>query len=169
MLRSTLILTTAALWLAAAPGAGAATFTVLNNANSGAGSLRQAILDASGNAGADTILFNASLAGQTITLTTDSTYASLGITFGPTALVITGDTLTIDGSAAPGLSLSGNSARRVFAVATGATLALKNLTITAGKALGGAGGSYPSQGGGGAAGPAWAARFGMTAPCRLWG
>jgi hypothetical protein len=142
----------AGLGLAAAPGAGAATFTVMNANDSGAGSLRQAILDASGSPGADIIVFDASLAGQTITLTSDSTYPNLGTTFGPTALVINIDNITIDGSAASGLSISGNSARRVFAVTPGATLALKNLTITAGKALGGAGGTFPNMGGGGGGG-----------------
>ncbi|MFO0699340.1 MAG: DUF4347 domain-containing protein, partial [Nitrospira sp.] len=38
-----------------------ATFTVTNTNNSGAGSLRQAILDANGNAGTDTIAFNIAL------------------------------------------------------------------------------------------------------------
>src|SRR5258708_1818083 len=44
------------------------TFTVLNVADSGAGSLRQAILDANANAGADTINFAGQLHG-TIGLT----------------------------------------------------------------------------------------------------
>ena len=43
--------------------AAAATFTVTNTADSGAGSLRQAILDANANAGLDTIAFNVSGAG----------------------------------------------------------------------------------------------------------
>jgi hypothetical protein len=43
------------------------TFTVTNTNNSGAGSLRQAILDANANAGADVITFNISPGGvQTI-------------------------------------------------------------------------------------------------------
>jgi hypothetical protein len=46
----------------------AATFTVLNTADSGAGSLRQAILDANANPGLDTIAFNIPGAGvHTIT------------------------------------------------------------------------------------------------------
>jgi hypothetical protein len=54
-----------------APQAGAATtYTVTNTADSGAGSLRQAVDDANNNAGADIIVFDASAAG-TITLTTD--------------------------------------------------------------------------------------------------
>jgi hypothetical protein len=53
-------------WLLAAPLA-AATFTVTNTNDSGAGSLRQAILDANGNAGLDTIVFAISGSGvQTI-------------------------------------------------------------------------------------------------------
>ncbi len=43
--------------------ASAATFTVTNTNDSGAGSLRQAITDANGAAGADTIAFNVSGAG----------------------------------------------------------------------------------------------------------
>src|SRR5262245_23831799 len=46
----------------------AATFTVTNTSDSGPGSLRQAILDANGNAGLDTIAFNIPGAGvHTIT------------------------------------------------------------------------------------------------------
>src|SRR6187455_2104109 len=46
----------------------AATYTVINTADSGAGSLRQAIADANGNPGLDTIEFNIAAAGvQTIT------------------------------------------------------------------------------------------------------
>lgn len=53
-------LATAAL-LAVAPTAGAATFTVTSNADSGAGTLRQAILDANATAGADTVNFSAGM------------------------------------------------------------------------------------------------------------
>lgn len=42
----------------------AATFTVTNMDDSGAGSLRQAILDANANLGADTIAFQAGLTGM---------------------------------------------------------------------------------------------------------
>ena len=48
-----------------ASAAMAATFTVTTTADSGAGSLRQAILDANANAGLDTIAFNVSGAGCT--------------------------------------------------------------------------------------------------------
>jgi hypothetical protein len=47
-------------WASSTP---AATFTVTNTGDSGAGSLRQAILDANANAGADVIAFDVSGAG----------------------------------------------------------------------------------------------------------
>lgn len=61
----TLILTLAlsALILGRAEPASAATFTVINTNDAGPGSLRQAILDANGNPGADTITFNIPGAG----------------------------------------------------------------------------------------------------------
>ena len=52
----------------------AATYTVTNNNDSGAGSLRQAILDANSNGGSDNIVFNiagSSVAARTITLSSD--------------------------------------------------------------------------------------------------
>jgi hypothetical protein len=48
----------AAIWAVLGPPAWAATFTVTNTNDSGAGSLRQAITDANGNAGPDSIHFN---------------------------------------------------------------------------------------------------------------
>ena len=46
-----------------------ATFTVDNNNDAGAGSLRQAVIDANANPGHDNIDFNQNISGQTITLT----------------------------------------------------------------------------------------------------
>src|SRR5215510_2074234 len=54
-MRRFLIAASLTLW---ASSLAAATFTVTNTSDSGAGSLRQAILDANGNAGLDTISFN---------------------------------------------------------------------------------------------------------------
>ncbi|HUS36076.1 MAG TPA: right-handed parallel beta-helix repeat-containing protein [Verrucomicrobiae bacterium] len=72
----------------------AATFTVTNTADSGAGSLRQAILDANANAGPDVIDFNIAPAGEkTITLAN----ASGG-------LADISDPVTIDGTTQPGFS-----------------------------------------------------------------
>src|SRR5437879_4789351 len=66
-----------------------ALFTVTTTADSGAGSLRQAILDAAGNGVADTINFNSGLAGQSIVLTSNDAISA----FGPTALVINNDNI----------------------------------------------------------------------------
>ncbi|MDG4595915.1 MAG: choice-of-anchor Q domain-containing protein [Candidatus Contendobacter sp.] len=105
----------------------AATFTVTNLADAGLGSLRQAILDANGAAGADTITFQAGLTG-TITLTT----GQLAIT----------DSVDIQGPGAAMITVSGNNASRVFYLYNGsATLdvTISGLTITGGNANIGAG------------------------------
>ena len=101
--------------------------TVTNTADSGAGSLRQAISDA--NAG-DTIDFDASLNGQSIVLT-------------GTALSITKD-LTIDASSlAGGIIIDADATaanRRAVSISNGRTVQLDTVTIT--------GGSTTSSGGG---------------------
>ena len=129
-------------------------FTVTSAADSGDGTLRAAILEAADAGGSNTIDFDASLAGQTITLTSRDTDTS----YGPTALVINGDNVTIDGSNAPLLQLSGDGTQRIFAVSSTATLTLENITLTDGLAQGGAGGnagvSGSSGGGGGGGGGA---------------
>ncbi len=72
-------------WLARA-----ATYTVSNTNDTGAGSLRQAITDANGNAGADTIAFN---------------ITNLAFTISPvSALPSLTESVTIDGSTQPGYS-----------------------------------------------------------------
>ncbi len=91
-------------------------------------------------AAVDTITLNASLS-------TDAPY-------GPTEF-IDGSVynVTIDGSSVPGLTISGAGATRLFVVAPGGSLTLKNLTLSGGDASGGAGGSRQSGGdGGGGAG-----------------
>lgn len=105
----------------------AATFTVTNVGDSGAGSLRQAISDANGAAGADTIDFQAGLMG-TIVLTT----GQLAIT----------DSVTIQGPGAASISVSGNSASRVFYLYNSASLldvTISGITIDSGAASIGAG------------------------------
>ncbi|WP_165070285.1 beta strand repeat-containing protein [Paludisphaera rhizosphaerae] len=118
--------------------------------DSGPGSLRAAIATAAGNSEADTIVFDSSLAGQTITLTTNSS----DLAFGATALTITNDDVTIDAGAAKGLTISGDDARRIFSVGSGASLTLQNVTLADGLAQGGHGGDSTglSAGGGGGAG-----------------
>ena len=97
----------------------AANITVTSTADSGAGSLRDAIAAASSG---DNI--NVTVTG-TITLTTGT-------------LTIT-KSLTISGPGASDLAVSGNNAVQVFAVNSGATVAISGLTIENGVASGGGG------------------------------
>jgi hypothetical protein len=79
-----------------AGGVSAATFTVTSTNDSGAGSLRQAILDANGNPGADTIAFAISASGvQTIAPATPFPQIT--------------DAVTIDGYTQPGSSANTNT------------------------------------------------------------
>lgn len=92
-------------------------FTVMNLDDSGDGSLRQAILDANANPGADSIDFQDELAG-TITLTSGQ-------------LVIQDD-LTINGPGVFAITVSGNHASRVLQVNSAVNAAISGLTITDG-------------------------------------
>jgi beta-glucanase (GH16 family) len=85
---------------------------VENTADSGAGSLRKALISVCVDG---TIHFSPALAGQTITNLS-----------GPLVLV---KNVTIDGSAAPRVAISGNNTDRVFIVNAGTTATLSNLTI----------------------------------------
>ncbi|HEX2443916.1 MAG TPA: carbohydrate binding domain-containing protein [Vicinamibacterales bacterium] len=89
--------------------------TVATSADSGPGSLRQhlAALPAGGS-----VAFAPALAGETIVLTS-----------GP--LVLAKD-VVIDASAAPGLTLSGNGADRVFIINSGTEATLRHLTVANG-------------------------------------
>ncbi|HMN59208.1 MAG TPA: family 16 glycosylhydrolase, partial [Anaerolinea sp.] len=89
--------------------------TVTSAADSGAGSLRKALASV---CVGGTITFAPALSGQTITLLS-----------GPLTL---GKNVTVDGSAAPGLAISGNNADRVFIVNPNTTVALRYLTVTQG-------------------------------------
>lgn len=94
----------------------ALTYTVTNLNNSGAGSLRQAILNANAHAGSDLITFNLS---GTITLA-----SSL-----PNII----DHLKIDGGG-KNIIISGNDLHAVMYIASGITLTLNRLTIVHGNA-----------------------------------
>ena len=90
------------------------TLTVLNNLDSGAGSLRTEIAVAHNG---DTIVFAPSLVGQTITLTSGQ--------------LLIRKNLTIAGPGAGQLTVSGNNASRVFEVAkTVRSVTLSGLTIS---------------------------------------
>ncbi len=107
----------------------AATYTVTNTNDSGAGSLRAAIAAASTTLDANVIKFDATAfaAPQTITLTSGQLEIASNLT------------LTIDGTNANRLSISGNNTSRVFYVDLGAVLTINNLTITQGNAENGGG------------------------------
>jgi hypothetical protein len=97
------------------------TFTVLNLADSGTGSLRAAIADANVHSGADVIRFAGGLQG-TIALGSE-----LRIT----------DDLTINGRGENHLTISGNNATRVFSISGSTTdVEFTRLTIADGSATG---------------------------------
>jgi len=95
----------------------AASLTVTSTADSGAGSLRQAIADA---ASGDTITFNLPNP-STITLASQLTIDK---------------NVTITGPGAGQLTISGNNAVRVFNVSSGGTLNLSGVTVANGNAVG---------------------------------
>ncbi len=103
------------------------TLTVLNNLDSGAGSLWAEIAASKPK---DTIVFNPSLNGQTITLTSGE--------------LIIPNSLTIAGPETGNLTISGNFASRVFEVGqtqtNGIKVTLSGLTISNGAAQDGLGG-----------------------------
>jgi predicted outer membrane repeat protein len=107
----------------------AATYDVSILADSGAGSLRQAILDANASAGADTITF--SVSGM--------------IVLGSSLPIITDD-LVIDGSGYS-VTISGNNLYRVMHINTGKSVTLIYLSIYAGSAPATSGGGVDNGGG----------------------
>ncbi len=109
----------------------AGTQTVTFADDSGPGSLRQAVLAA---ASGDIIVFDPSLNGQTITLTSGEIDVNTSVT------------ITGPGSAL--LTISGNNASRVFHFAGGASI-LSGVTIAQGNVAGGNGTSGNGGGGGG--------------------
>jgi hypothetical protein len=99
------------------------TLTVLSNADSGPGSLRDTIAAAQSG---DKIVFDPSLAGQTIMLTTGE--------------LVIDKSLSVKGLGADQLTISGNGANRVFDLTgSGANVAIANLTIANGLAAQGGG------------------------------
>src|SRR5262245_61420920 len=97
------------------------TFTVRNLLDSGAGSLRQAVLDANANPGADLIRFAPAARDGAIALTS----GQLDVT----------DDLTIDGPGRNRLTVSGNDASRVFHISGSTTdVVITRLTIADGRA-----------------------------------
>ncbi len=110
------------LLLVAQAGLQAATFTVTNSNNSGAGSLRQAVIDANVTAGADTINFDTAghfSVARTITLTSGQITILNPVTINGPAT-----------SANAPVTISGNSASRAFDIsANAATVTFRRLTM----------------------------------------
>jgi hypothetical protein len=99
------------------------TWTVTSPADSGDGSLRAMIAAAQDG---DQIVFDPSLQGQTITLTS----GQLAIT----------KSLDIEGLGADKLAVSGDHASRIFAISGGVTVTIAGLTVTDGRVVGTTGG-----------------------------
>ena len=99
--------------------ASAMTFTVINTNDSGAGSLRQAIMSANTNAGLDTINFNIPGAGvHTITIASDlPNITSPVIIDGYTQSGATPNTLAVGDNAALKIEINGNSKGGFFIAA----------------------------------------------------
>lgn len=95
----------------------AATYVVTNTSDAGAGSLRQAIIDANANAGADTIVFGAGVTG---TIILESHYP-----------VLTGD-LAVTGPGEEHLIIDGAALYRPFWITPGTSLTISDLTLRRG-------------------------------------
>src|SRR5438477_6345822 len=101
------------------PSAHAATITVTNNRDSGAGSLRQALADAHNE---DSINFDSSLKGQTIPLTSGE--------------LVVNKIVSINGPGPNNLAVDADHASRVFHVSEGASAVISGLSIINGSAPG---------------------------------
>lgn len=108
----------ALLFTVFAIGANAATFTVTNTNDAGAGSLRQAVIDANTAVGADIVEF-AFTSPQFISLSTGE-------------IAITSD-MTINGPSTTKITLDGNLNSRIFSITNG-TVTISNLSIFGGRA-----------------------------------
>jgi hypothetical protein len=109
------------------PAAQAATFTVTNLDDSGPGSLRQAILDANGAAGADVVQFQAGLTGAIVL---------------SSGQILVTDSVDIQGPGAVNLAVTGIGDSRIFYLYSGQALidvTISGLTLAGGNAeVGGA-------------------------------
>lgn len=117
-------LITALLTLLAAGFADSAVYTVDSVADDGSeGTLRWAMEQSNLNtAEADQIVFDASLAGQTILFASSQISANLPQVFSTE--------VTIDGSDAPGLTIDRNGGPRIFILSASNIVTIKNLTLT---------------------------------------
>ncbi|MBI5838661.1 MAG: sortase [Chloroflexi bacterium] len=107
-------------------------FTVTTTADSGAGSLRDGITSANGVCNNGTILFDASLNGQTISLTTGE--------------ILIAKNLTITGPGMNSLTISAGASSRIFNI-TSTTVSISGLTFANGQSGAANGGAILSAGG----------------------
>ena len=108
----------------------AVTYTVTTIADSGAGSLRQAVLDANATAANDVIVFNIPAASC------DPTTGVCTIKLTTGEIIVTNNgSLTIQGTGANRLTISGNNANRIF-YSNAATFTLSGATLTNGNGAG---------------------------------
>src|SRR5262249_53790458 len=126
-------------------------------------SLREAVYLANSGIGGGVVNFSSSLTSTEPVTLTLSTITAAGKTtpgsysFGPTGLALSGNVALQRPTGARGISISQNSTdgMRLFGVFAGANLTVEALTLTGGKAQGGAGGNATggsAGGGGGGAG-----------------
>lgn len=114
-------------------------FIVANTSDAGEGSLRQAVLNANAIAGTDTVRFSDGTAGTVnFTDTTPETITVL-------SEIAIGTPLTIQGTGAGLLSISGGDATRVVAIDTTGAVSLADLTVRNGRSS--SGGGIGAQGG----------------------
>jgi hypothetical protein len=117
----------------------AAVFTVTTTADSGAGSLRQAITDANASAGDDIIEFNIAAGTAPYTITLASALPSIATTS-------TAGTLTITGLGASSLTIHANQGNfRVFSIDNAGNLSISGVTVTGAKNQG-SGGAFANFG-----------------------
>ena len=102
--------------------------TVTNVADNGPGTLRQAIVDS---VPGDSILFDASLSGASILLTSGQIVLTNNVNINASALT-------------NGIRINGNGSSRLFQVETNTTVTLTALTLTNGNAVSAGGGIYNS-------------------------
>lgn len=125
--KTALTLGTALAAVPVIPAAQAATFTVTNLDDSGPGSLRQAVLDANGAAGADVIQFDAGLTGAIVL---------------SSGQLVVSDSVDIQGPGALDLAVAGIGDSRLFYLYSGSALidvTISGLTLAGGNAdVGGA-------------------------------
>ncbi len=119
------------LGLAATQKASAAVFTVTNTNDSGAGSLRQAVLDANVNNSDDTIVFDSTIFNTPQVIV----FTSGDLIIEPDNLSGSTKSLTINGTGANLLTISGDNRSRVITIVRDAKAFINGVKITGGNGL----------------------------------